>query len=227
MVLQGPLRGARWIAGSSNHGCWLGSYEHDKAQRFAASVRAGDVVYDIGAHVGYYTLLSARMAGSSGKVFAFEPLPRNARYLERHVELNEAKNVTIIEAAVTDETGTSSFVQSPTSLEGRISPEGGLTVETVSLDDLLTSGRIAPPNVVKIDVEGAEALVLAGASAVLERYRPLLFLAIHGESARVKCGAYLRSVGYVFEALDGLGLDHTSEILARSPHRIAEVERLT
>ena len=58
-VLQGPLRGYWWITGSSNHGCWLGSYEYDKQRLFARMIRAGDVVFDIGANVGFYTLLAA------------------------------------------------------------------------------------------------------------------------------------------------------------------------
>ena len=62
-VLQGPLRGYRWIVGSSNHGCWLGSYEYAKQRLFAQMVRSGDVVFDVGANVGFYTLLAACRVG--------------------------------------------------------------------------------------------------------------------------------------------------------------------
>ncbi|MBN8636124.1 MAG: hypothetical protein J0M07_12425 [Anaerolineae bacterium] len=70
-ILQGALRGRWWIAGSSNHGCWLGSYEFDKQQRLSAHVQPGMVVYDIGAHVGFYTLLAAQLVGPGGHVFSF------------------------------------------------------------------------------------------------------------------------------------------------------------
>ncbi len=75
-VVQGPLRGKRWIAGSSNHGCWLGSYELAKQRKVIELVRPGMVCWDVGAHVGFYTLLFAELVGPLGRVFAFEPLPR-------------------------------------------------------------------------------------------------------------------------------------------------------
>jgi FkbM family methyltransferase len=205
----------------------LGSYEYDKAQRFAESLHTGNIVYDVGAHAGFYTLLASHIVGPAGRVFAFEPLPRNVRYLKRHVELNRAKNAIIIEAAVTDASGTCSFLELPASLEGHISSEGRLSVRSVSLDDLFTSGSIPAPDVIKIDVEGAETMVLAGASALLERHHPLLFLAVHGDYARVECCTYLRSMGYTLGSLDGLDLDQTSELLARPPSNHAGIELLT
>jgi SAM-dependent methyltransferase len=87
-ILQGPLRGKKWIVGSGNHGYWLGSYEIGKRALFVRSIPVGAVVYDLGANVGYYTLLAAMLAGAEGKVFAFEPLPRNLEYLRRHLVLN-------------------------------------------------------------------------------------------------------------------------------------------
>src|SRR5437899_3136746 len=68
-VLGGSLRGARWVVGSASHGCWLGWYEADKQRAFASLVKRGDVVFDIGAHVGFYTLLASRLCGPSGHVF--------------------------------------------------------------------------------------------------------------------------------------------------------------
>ncbi len=62
-ILQGPLRGKRWIAGSSNHGCWLGSYEAAKQRKIIEFVRPGMVCWDVGANVGFYTLLFAELVG--------------------------------------------------------------------------------------------------------------------------------------------------------------------
>jgi len=72
-ILQGPLRGKCWIVGSATHGCWLGSYEAVKQSAFAASVKAGGVTYDVGANVGFYTLLASALAGPRGHVFASSP----------------------------------------------------------------------------------------------------------------------------------------------------------
>ncbi len=61
-VIQGPLKNMRWIVEAGTHGCWLGTYEWEKAQRFAQEIRPGMVVFDIGAHAGFYSLLaSSRM----------------------------------------------------------------------------------------------------------------------------------------------------------------------
>src|SRR3989454_7017615 len=80
-IRQGALRGKRWVVGSSTHGCWLGSYEYTKRKLFESYVIAGDVVYDIGANVGFYTLLASVLVGRGGQVVAIEPLPRNIAYL--------------------------------------------------------------------------------------------------------------------------------------------------
>src|SRR6476646_6054029 len=69
-VLRGPLRGKKWIVGSAVHSCWLGMYERDKMARFAESLHMGDVVFDLGANVGLYSLLTAARVVRTGNVFA-------------------------------------------------------------------------------------------------------------------------------------------------------------
>src|ERR1700744_2136549 len=101
-ILQGPLRGRRWIVGSATHGCWLGSYEFETQRAFAGLVRRGDVVYDLGANVGFYSLLGARLAGEEGAVYSFEPLERNLGYLRSHIALNRLKNCVVVETAIAD-----------------------------------------------------------------------------------------------------------------------------
>src|ERR1051326_9094519 len=95
-ILQGPLQGKKWIAGSSDHRCWLGSYEYMKQKLFQSVVTPGHVIYDIGANVGFYTLLSSVLVGEKGKVIAFEPLASNAVTLVRHLRLNNVKNASVI-----------------------------------------------------------------------------------------------------------------------------------
>lgn len=125
-ILQGPLRGKRWVAGSSNHGCWLGSYEAAKQKRIFEVVRPGMVCWDVGAHVGFYTLLLAELVGPDGRVFAFEPLPGNLELLRRHVEMNGYRNVRVVPAALGDFDGEGEFE------EGRAARWGGLRQEAGS-----------------------------------------------------------------------------------------------
>jgi hypothetical protein len=123
-ILQGKLRGFKWIVGSSNHGCWLGSYEWEMRRLFEETVKEGSIVFDIGAHVGFYTLLASALVGPTGKVFAFEPVPQNVSYLKEHLRINQVMNVVIHEAAVFDRTGPAPFDPKLTSSQGCISSPG-------------------------------------------------------------------------------------------------------
>ena len=83
--MQDKLKGKKWIVGSSNHGCWLGTYEFAKQRLFSETIREGSIVYDIGAHLGFYALLASVLVGPKGRVVAFEPLTKNICFLEKHL----------------------------------------------------------------------------------------------------------------------------------------------
>jgi len=161
-ILQGPLRGKRWIVGASDHGCWLGSYEYEKQNIFIKTVEKGYVVYDIGAHVGFYTLLSSVLVGAKGRVIAFEPVQFNLEYLKRHVEINNCTNVEVLPYAVSDISGFDRFSLSSSSSTGHLCENGEIEVQTVTVDEIICSKGIPRPDVIKIDVEGAEYRVLRG-----------------------------------------------------------------
>jgi FkbM family methyltransferase len=212
-ILQGRLRGKWWIAGSGVASYWLGSYEFYKQQLFERMVTPGSVVFDIGAHVGFYTLLSSVIVDTVGKVFAFEPLPRNLHYLYEHLRLNHATNVTVVKAAVADKCGTTLFDESQNSATGHLSPQGKLCVRVLSLDSLVPR-EIAIPDFLKIDVEGAEWLVLNGARKTLSQYRPTIFLSTHGRDVHQRCCQLLEVAGYTIDAVGGTNVDDTDEIVA-------------
>jgi FkbM family methyltransferase len=213
-ILQGPLRGKQWISGSATHGCWLGSYECEKQQAIAREVWPGAVFYDVGANVGFYSLLSSLLVGR-GKVFAFEPAPRNLPYLRSHLELNRAGNVEVLPLAISDTIGEAQFQIEPSGLMGHLARGGNATVSTATLDSLVESGRIAPPNFVKMDIEGAELLALRGASRIFERCRPVLFLATHGHDVERECRVLLASWGYEVQEI-GQTTSDRNELLAKN-----------
>jgi FkbM family methyltransferase len=202
-IWQGRLRGKKWIVGSSDHGCWLGSYEFEKQRVIAGLVRPGAVFLDVGAHVGFYTLLASVLTGDGGRVFAFEPLPRNLEDLRRHLDMNGVRNVTVFRAAVSDHPGEALFHEGPSSSSGRLDENGAFVVDLVSLDDLLLRGAIPLPDFVKIDVEGAKWSVLEGARRLLTLGRPTIFLATHGSGVRARCLDLLQSLGYGCRPLTG------------------------
>lgn len=196
-ILRGPLRGKKWIVGSSVHGCWAGTYEVDTLAAFGSAIAPGACVYDIGANVGIYTLLASVKTGPTGNVYAFEPFPRNARYLRRHIELNQLQNCCVIEAAVSDTEGTQRLSTAFEYHMIRFAPDGDLTVPSVTLDACIYGEKkVRSPNVIKMDVEGAELLVLRGATRALSEFHPSLFIEIHGVAQHRDCHDFLVSKGY-------------------------------
>ena len=203
-ILAGPLRGWRWIPAAASHGCWLGTFERAEQDVFTRTIRPGDVVYDLGANVGFYTLLAAKLAGPTGRVVAFEPVPRNLGYLRRHLALNHCEDVTVVAAAVSDRSGTARFRDGPAHTVGTLATDGGsegvYVVDVVALDNY--TGAPAP-RVIKIDVEGAEADVLRGAHRVLRTVRPIVLLSTHSTALRLECIALLRDAGYSVAPMGG------------------------
>jgi len=220
-ILQGRLRGKKWIAGSSVHGCWLGSYEYNKRQVFEKVVASGSVVFDIGANVGYYTLLAAVLVGPRGKVVAFEPVPDNLRYLKEHLRLNHIANVSVIEGAVSDHSGEMFFAEGGNLSEGHIAAEGKLQVKVFSLDDLTSDDILPLPAYMKIDVEGAEVSVLTGARKLVERARPTIFLATHSRILHQQCCDLLRSMNYELRPLGTDSIEQADELFAQHACRAA------
>ncbi len=205
-ILRGTLRGRRWLpaAGGKVLRVLLGTYEEEQTRLFRAMVRPGHTVLDVGAHVGYYTLLASELAGVTGQVVAFEPDPDNVRFLERHVRLNRCVNVTVERAAVAASDGEASFERGSGTGTGHLGAAGDLTVRTLALDAYVRRHGLRP-DVVKIDVEGAEAEVLAGAESMLRTVRPTLFLSTHGREPNRTCRLFLDRLGY-----DTVGIDDDS-----------------
>jgi FkbM family methyltransferase len=175
-------------------------------------------VLDIGAHVGFYTLLAAVLTMPGGRVFAFEPLDSNVAKLRRHIALNRI-SVEVNECAVADRDGEAHFQRGTDSYTGGLH-DVGMPVPVVSVDGLRAAGRLPDPDIVKIDVEGAEELVLKGASKTILATRPTIFLATHGATVRAECLDLLEGFGYMTESLVGDDLEPATEFVARPPrHR--------
>lgn len=200
-ILRGQLRGKQWIVGSGRHGCWLGTYEYDNQRVFEEWIKPGNVVFDIGAHVGFFTLLASSLVDETGKVFAFEPLPRNLNYLREHLQLNQISNVEVIEAAVSEHCGETRLNQSVSSYQTQVVERGDLQVTKVCLDDLIEYDNFPVPNYIKIDVEGHEKFALKGAQKCLSQAHPTIFLSIHGRPVYQQCRQILESFDYKIKVL--------------------------
>jgi FkbM family methyltransferase len=207
-ILQGPAIGIRWVVGSGMPNFWLGTYEREKVELFSRELFPGSVVCDIGANSGIYTVLACRAVGPSGHVFSFEPAPQNLSYLNRNIRVNRYSNCTVIPKAVSNLDGTVSFDPGIDPCVGKISTDGVLRVPCTSLDAYFSEQRPLP-QLLKIDVEGAEYEVLDGARCVLSGSRPTIFLATHGENVHARCCKFLGELGYDLQFLA------SDEVIAR------------
>jgi FkbM family methyltransferase len=177
----------------------VGNLRTRRRRVFERTVVKGSVVFDIGANVGFYALLSSVLVGREGRVYAFEPIPQNLSFLKNYLEINRISNVQVIETAVAERSGTARFEENANRSMSHISSDGGVEVKVVSLDELTSSGELTPSNYLKIDVEGAELTVLAGAKATIAKSPPTIMLATHARDIHRQCGDFLSSMGYRVE----------------------------
>lgn len=161
-----------------------GSYEPEAVAAFLATLERGMTVFDIGANIGFYTAVAATSVGPAGRVYAFEPDPRNVEVLRRNSAQARGAPITVVAGAVGRSEGTSSLYVNPVDSSinslacanaNVLGPQDGaraLTVSSLTLDTFVRKEGAIQPDVIKIDVQGAEMLVLAGAHEVLS-HRPL------------------------------------------------------
>src|SRR5262249_20610126 len=142
-------------------------------------------------------------------------VPRNLSYLRQHLVLNRITNVEVLPIAVSDRNGTASFQIERTGFMGHLSDAGAITVATSTLDLLVEDGKVLPPDYIKMDVEGAELLALRGASRTFLRFRPILFLATHGEEIEKQCCELLESWGYEWHSAENMRSSDRGEIIAK------------
>ena len=180
------------------------NYEQSVTDTLARLVRAGDVVYDVGAHAGYSALVFARLSGD-GHVYAFEPSPGTFERLRGNVELNRAR-VTPINAGAWDAEGRLRLAEKGT--ESRVLAEGVSAdvpvsdVRLLRLDDFAYRDGHPPADVLKIDVEGLGVRVLTGAREMLASAQPRVLLEVHDPIEQRDALDILRRHGYATHALE-------------------------
>jgi FkbM family methyltransferase len=168
-----------------------GSTEPPIQKCIARYLASGGVFYDIGANVGFFSLLAARRVGPQGFVYAFEPLADNVAAIRRNVRLNGFANVTVHQVAVDARSGEGELLLTAWDGGSSLATAAGApaqplqrhTVRVVALDDLIQQEGLRPPTLVKIDVEGVEGGVLAGMVKALAAFRPVLVYEVDDRDA--------------------------------------------
>lgn len=191
----------------------LGTTEPDQQSWLSNNIRAGDVIYDVGANIGFFALICGKFAGKTGRVEAFEPNPVCAGACRYNISLNEFDHVSVHEVALSDTEGTFrfEFPDHSTAL-GRINNESlsrdgsqGIQVNTVRLDDYVAKEGLRPPTMLIIDVEGHEIEVLKGARFIIRNHLPLINCEVHwlGDTFLRYYTKELKPLGYTLRTIDG------------------------
>ncbi len=192
-------------------------WERSETEAFLANVRAGMCVFDVGANIGYYTLLAARAVGPSGRVYAFEPEPRNFSLLMRSIAENGFTNIRPLPVAVSDKAGIVRLHLDDANFgahsfhPGSVRTSSGrfVEVEAMTLDSFGDEARSFDAGIlVKVDVQGAEALVVDGGRRLFGLPRITALMEIWPEGlarALVDAASFLadlESLGFQFEDVE-------------------------
>jgi len=193
---------------------WHGGFEPRLLEAFSEYISPGMTVYDVGANLGFHSLAFSFLVGEKGKVLSFEPNPSTIERLKGNVSLNIAvNNVEVVPYSVLDRAGLIEFkvsdlhhsqsrVAELTPLANGVEFSNTLHVPALTLDAFVFERSQPAPSAVKIDIEGAEHLAIAGMRNILTQYRPMLFVELHtGQTAEIVLKA-LRGFDYSLKRLN-------------------------
>jgi FkbM family methyltransferase len=191
----------------------LGVFEPLEMNILSSFIKKGNVVADVGANIGLYTLLAADLVSPEGRVVAFEPVARNLRLLRKSIEANEYKNVTVVPMAVSNSRGTAKFVVDDQNwgsdrMAHAHESSRSIEVQTTTLDEYFSASGFAV-DLLKIDAEGAELAILEGARQLLAANPDLTILTEYNPKLIQQLGyspeEYLHKLaglGFQFTCLD-------------------------
>jgi FkbM family methyltransferase len=228
-ILRGPSKGLRYhvypVFGLSHI---YGGWEPEVLSLLASIAKPGLVAYDLGANHGLYSLLMARGVGEHGKVFSFEPMPHIRAAAEANRALNGLSNMQLVPLAVSSSVGAAEFVIGHHDGAGHLSSAGRaheeetregtkVQVEITTVDAFVAAGNPAP-DLLKIDIEGAEGAALQGAHETLRSKRPLLMIELHTPEQDVLVGQLLLEAGYRAFRVEEPGMPAVKDMTKGYPH---------
>jgi len=181
--------GITWLIDTADliqwHLFYYGSYEPEETQWMKQYIQPGMVVFDVGANIGYYTILLSKLVGENGAVHSFEAAPTTFNRLKEHMRINLCTNIRVHQLAVSDKNGECMIYCAEDSNTGESRLEGfdGFknkeSVSCITLDSYFQKEPVNKVDFIKIDVEGAEMLVINGALSLLNNQRPTVMLEIN------------------------------------------------
>ncbi len=221
-IVDGPLKGYRMVLGPHDRNAYLvNNHERAIVDRLCELCRPGMCVLDVGAHVGYFSLLFSVRVGPQGCVNTFEPNPANVTKIREMLKLNQCVNVQLFPVAASDCSEQVRFVTEHTGQMGHIATgpaaasEGCVTVEAVRIDEVARQHEFRRVDLIKLDVEGAEAKALAGMAELLRRDKPVIVCEWHPAGAGDDYEGTFRHFGFRCELLEPASPREPFHVLAR------------
>jgi FkbM family methyltransferase len=222
-VNVGPAKGLHFeVTLPLDKAIWAGTYESEFTQAIAEAIRPGDVCFDVGGYRGYVCGVMA-LAGAA-EVYVFEPHPENQSALRSLQQLNPSLPIQLIPIALGDTDGSLSLrIMSDSSMaklatspfQSTVPFDREIAVTVRRMDSLVDRGEVPAPNVIKLDVEGAELSVLRGALATIRAYRPRIYLEAHSLELERRCREELTSSDYEISRIEAgtLSEDQTRHLI--------------
>lgn len=187
-------------------GIFLGTFEYDNRFIFCELVKKNNVVIDIGANIGLYTLLAGNKLQNTGKIYAFEPSQVAVKELRKNIEKNKYKNIDTYEVALSDSNEKREFYRCEDDAYNSLiaKPMHGIIskdiVNVITLDEFARLNNLRRIDIIKIDAEGMDYSILKGAQMILMKFRPIIFCEMNSFYLNAKLRGsfiyYLEKLGY-------------------------------
>lgn len=211
-VLFGPAKGIYlFMALRTGLKKFLGNYEKDQTNFMCSVIKDGDYCFDLGSHIGYFTMLFARLVGEKGKVFSFEPIKEGFEFQKKSIQKNNFKNIKIFNFALGNEekkqkafifsdSGMAHFDKSILGLDDSQEHED---FQVKTLDAIPDVKALEKLDFLKVDIEGFEFNALSGGIETLRKHKPNMLIEIHSQENYIGIFNMLQELKYNFYDLEG------------------------
>ena len=220
-----------WWASSNWEAAFYVSHEKNILEKLVKIIQPGWVIYDIGANIGFHAMQFSLKTGNKGRVYCFEPNPLMVYFMQVNFSKNKLKNTEIIPLAITDMEKKIDFRINPgnslVSLGNdskQFSSKTGMSiaVQGMNLDEIIIAYKLRVPDLIKLDIEGAEGQALTGMKNTLSIHQPLLLLEVHGKEPAINCFALLDELHYRYvDANSNQHYNNKIELLKDYPNKVA------